>query len=74
MPEDTRKRFIDLVKVKEATQRSRAAIYAAMAEGKFPKSVRISAGRVAWVENEIQDWIASRIAERDASASNRKAA
>ncbi len=35
------------------------------ASGQFPKRVRLGTGRVAYVESEIQDWIADRIAERD---------
>ena len=37
------------------------------ADGKFPKRVRLGTGRVAYVEREVSDWIASRIAERDAT-------
>jgi len=36
------------------------------AEGRFPIRVRIGF-RVFWVQSEIQQWIADRIAERDAS-------
>jgi prophage regulatory protein len=36
--------------------------------GRFPKRVRLGQGRVAWVEDEINDWIKARIAERDATA------
>jgi prophage regulatory protein len=35
------------------------------AENKFPKRVRLSAVRVAWVESEIDQWIADRITQRD---------
>jgi len=34
--------------------------------GKFPRRVRLGQGRVAWVEEEIDQWIRERIAERDA--------
>ncbi len=34
------------------------------AQGSFPKRVRIGANRVAWVRQEIDDWLKSRIAER----------
>lgn len=37
-------------------------------EGKFPKRVRIGTyrnSRAVWVEDEVQDWIRRRIAERD---------
>ena len=36
-------------------------------EGKFPKRVRLGTGRVAYVESEIDAWIAERIASRDAT-------
>ncbi|MCK1601064.1 AlpA family phage regulatory protein [Bradyrhizobium sp. 166] len=31
---------------------------------KFPQRVRLSAQRVAWIESEIDEWIAARIAAR----------
>lgn len=34
------------------------------AQGSFPKRVRIGANRVAWVREEIDDWLQCRIAER----------
>ena len=33
-------------------------------QGKFPRRVRIGANRVAWVRQEVDDWILSRINER----------
>ena len=36
--------------------------------GKFPKRVRLGQGRVAYVEDEVDQWIKDRIAERDALA------
>jgi prophage regulatory protein len=35
--------------------------------GQFPKRVRVSAGRIAWVEEEIESWLAARAAERNAA-------
>jgi prophage regulatory protein len=35
--------------------------------GKFPKPIKIGQGRNAWVEDEIDQHIADRIAERDAA-------
>ncbi|TWA91098.1 helix-turn-helix transcriptional regulator [Bradyrhizobium stylosanthis] len=32
--------------------------------GKFPRRVKLSAMRVAWIETEIDEWIAARIAAR----------
>ena len=44
-----------------------STLYELMSSGNFPRPVRISRRRVAWVEAEIDDWIKSRIAERDAA-------
>ena len=33
--------------------------------GLFPKRVRLGQGRVGWVEEEIEDYIQERIAQRD---------
>lgn len=30
----------------------------------FPKSVKLSANRVGWLEHELDEWIANRAAER----------
>jgi len=59
-------------KVAEACSISRAYIYQLSKEGRFPKSVSLVPGgsSVAWVASEIQDWIDSRIAERDGGAFN----
>jgi predicted DNA-binding transcriptional regulator AlpA len=35
--------------------------------GQFPKRVQISPVRHAWVESEIRQWLADRIAARDAA-------
>jgi prophage regulatory protein len=35
-------------------------------EGKFPQRVSTSPGRHAWVESEIEDYLAAKIAERNA--------
>jgi prophage regulatory protein len=32
--------------------------------GQFPKRVRLGACRVAWIANEVQDWIDERVAQR----------
>ena len=36
------------------------------AAGLFPKRVQLGPGRVGYVDEEIEDWIKSRVAERDA--------
>ena len=44
-----------------------SSIYAEMAKGRFPKPVFLSEKRVAWIESEIDAWIAERIAIRNTS-------
>ena len=36
--------------------------------GLFPKPVKITAGRIGWVEEEVDQWIAERIRVRDEGA------
>jgi prophage regulatory protein len=33
--------------------------------GRFPKRVRLGSCRVGWVESEVQDWLAAKLAERE---------
>lgn len=35
--------------------------------GKFPKAVWLSTKRKAWVEAEVDDWIAALVSQRDAA-------
>lgn len=54
---------------------SRQHIFRLVRTGTFPKPVRLGGGgRVAWLENEIDDWIAACVTERDAEAENDAAA
>ena len=53
--------------VRERISLSFAQIDRLEAEGKFPKRVHLGF-RVAWVEDEVHDWIVARIAQRDAPA------
>lgn len=57
-----------LIRIREAIQKtglSKSTIYDLMASGRFPQSVRLSARCVGFVECEVDDWIASRIATRN---------
>ena len=51
--------------VREMVLYSPAHIARLEADGKFPKRVRIGSGRVGWVDQEVDDWLRARIAERD---------
>lgn len=39
--------------------------------GNFPKRVRLGPCRVGWVESEVQDWLAERLAERTNTCDDR---
>jgi len=57
-----------LPSVEERSGRSRAAIYRGIADGTFPKPVKIGARSIAFVASEIDAWIAARAAERDGAS------
>ena len=44
---------------------TRQHLYRRIGDGTFPRPIKIGEQRVAFVESEIDDWIAERIAERD---------
>jgi Predicted transcriptional regulator len=47
--------------VETMTGLSRSSIYAKMATGTFPLSIKLDIRATGWVESEIQDWIRDRI-------------
>ncbi len=49
--------------VERLTALSRSRIYDLMKQGAFPKPVALGAMSVAWLETEVREWIASRIAD-----------
>ena len=51
--------------VETRTGLSRSTIYLRMQKGTFPKPIPLGARAVGWLENEIEDWLASRIQERN---------
>lgn len=54
-------RLLRLADVRDRVPYSRSTIYQLIAEGKFPKPVNLGARAVAWLECEIEAWIAERI-------------
>ncbi|CAK2075671.1 AlpA family transcriptional regulator [Vibrio crassostreae] len=57
-------RFLKLKEVIEKTALSRSAIYRKMDEGDFPGSVSLGDRAVAWVEEEVNNWMEMRLAQR----------
>lgn len=55
--------ILRLPKVKDRTGKSRSGIYDGMAEGTFPRQIRLGPRAVGWLEDEIDRWISDRVAE-----------
>jgi len=60
-PLSSRERFISYDEVHERTGLSRTTIWRLEKIKDFPQSVRISPGRRAWRESDLDRWIASRL-------------
>ncbi|MCL6335695.1 AlpA family transcriptional regulator [Pectobacterium carotovorum subsp. carotovorum] len=56
--------LIRLSGVMKKTGLRKSWIYLLMKQGDFPQTVKIGARSVAWVESEVNDWIATRISQR----------
>ncbi|WP_110642893.1 AlpA family transcriptional regulator [Salinicola sp. CPA57] len=54
------------------TGKSRSAIYAGVSNGTFPAPVPIGDKSVAWLEEEVDSWIAARLAERNRTLAGRQ--
>ena len=69
------KRFIRLHEVISRTGYGRTSIYRKMEAGSFPKCIKLGgppkdpsvfdSRAIAWIEDEVDQWIESRIEERD---------
>jgi prophage regulatory protein len=53
-------RILRLPEVKAKTGFGRSTIYSLMASGEFPRSIRIGARAVGWLESDIDQWIETR--------------
>jgi prophage regulatory protein len=56
-------RITRLIRLKEVRHRvglGRSTIYRWMAEGRFPRPVPLGGHAVAWLQEDVDDWIASR--------------
>ena len=49
--------------VERLTTLSRSRIYALMQQDAFPKNISLGSMSVTWIEAEVLDWVATRIAE-----------
>ena len=58
----------DEMKREKGVPFSRAHVWRLEKAGKFPRRVRLGEVRHGWIDAEIDEWIASRIAARDGVA------
>jgi prophage regulatory protein len=61
-------RFLRLEDVKKLTSLSKSEIYRRLMDDDFPKPIKLSANRSAWIETEVVEWMNEQI------AANRRAA
>lgn len=65
-------KLIRLPEALEKTGLSRTRLYVQISKGEFPQPVKLGSGAnsraIAFSSEEVDAWIASRIAERDAQA------
>lgn len=57
-------RLIKLTEVMNITSLARSTVYKYISDDEFPKPVSLGGRAVAWVEEEIHDWIEDKISQR----------
>ena len=62
MSQISTQRIIRLPEVMARTGLSRSTIYSFIASGNFPKSIKLGARSIGFIETDINDWISSKIA------------
>lgn len=53
-------RYIRRTEVEAMTGLGRSTIYKMIADGEFPKPIKLTRKAVAWPEDQIAEWLASR--------------
>lgn len=64
-------RLIKMPEVMSRTGNGKAWIYRLISQGRFPRTVKVGARAIAFVESEVDEWISRRIEERDALISTK---
>ncbi|HKM16213.1 MAG TPA: AlpA family transcriptional regulator [Marinospirillum sp.] len=59
---DNAVRIMRMGEVVKKTGYSRSSIYALMAEGDFPKNVKLGLRAVGWSSHEVQAWVNEKLA------------
>lgn len=54
-------RIVRMPETEKKTGYSKASIYRLMAEGNFPKQIKLGARAIGWIESDIDNWILSKV-------------
>lgn len=57
-------RLLTIEEVGSRLRLSKPTIYKLIRQGQFPKQLRLCANKVAWIEREVDEWIAARAEAR----------
>lgn len=57
--------LLDIHEVSERTTLAEDTIQSRMAEGTFPRQLRLGPNKVGWLESDIGTWIAAQASEKD---------
>lgn len=57
-------KILRLPEVKDRVGLSRSSIYQAIQRNEFPSQIKLGARAAGWLESDIAQWLASRIAQR----------
>jgi len=60
-------RILRKAQVKAMTGLPNSTMYKYIAEGTFPKQIRLGVRSVGWLESEILEWISKRVTQRDSN-------
>lgn len=58
---ENHERFLRIADVQRRVPFSRSMIYLKISRGEFPQPINLGARAVAWLESEVDTWIATRI-------------
>ena len=61
------KKIVKINAVKQQTHLSVASIYRLAKQGDFPKPIKLGVKASGWLQSEIDDWIQSRLNDRDSN-------
>jgi prophage regulatory protein len=58
--------LLTIEEVAVRTRLSKPTIYKLIRQGDFPRQLRLCANKVAWLEREVEEWVAARAEARAA--------